>query len=104
MGFIKKTVTNSNCLAKKTYSWQIMLNSIKIRLKLIVRGKIMEETAIQEIFNKLASGELMEHQVNKEDFIHFRNVLVKRKDFKHFRGIALRGGGVLYRYTEEPRT
>jgi hypothetical protein len=64
----------------------------------------MEKSLIQEILNKLASGELNEYTVNKEDFLEFRTELVKRQDFKHFRGIAQHGGKVTYQYMEKPRS
>ncbi len=64
----------------------------------------MDEEAIKDIFNKLASREMTEYHVKKADFIQFRNILVEREDFKHFRGIAGRGGDVVYRYMEVPRS
>ena len=64
----------------------------------------MKEPYINEILDKLKSGELSEYYVTQGDFMEFRQVLVKRSDFKHFRGIAKRGGDVLYRYLEEPRS
>lgn len=64
----------------------------------------MKEEHFQEILEKLKNGELTEYFASKEEFLTFRNVLVKREDFKQFRGIAQRGGAVLYRYTETPRS
>lgn len=64
----------------------------------------MTEEHIQEMLNKLQSGELSEYYVSKEDFLTCRSVLVRREDFKHFRGIAQRGGAVIYRYLENPRS
>lgn len=64
----------------------------------------MTEKEIEEILNKLSNGELSQYFVEKQDFLPFRAVLVKRKDFKHFRGISQRGGNVLYEYTEAPRS
>ena len=58
----------------------------------------MKEELITEILDKLCTGELSEYFVKNEDFLEFRQVLVKRKDFKHFRGIGQRGGDVLYQY------
>lgn len=65
---------------------------------------MMIEEHIQEILDKLMNGELSEYYVTKADFLPFRTVIVKRADFKNFRGIAQRGGDVLYRYTEIPRS
>ena len=59
---------------------------------------------INEILERLKSGELSEYYVKNEDFMEFRQFLVKRIDFKHFRGIGQRGGDVLYQYLETPRS
>lgn len=69
-------------------------------------GMVIElnEQTINEIFNKLKSKELNEFFVKKEDFLPVRKVLVNRDDFKHIRGIALRGGDVMYQYTDVPRS
>lgn len=64
----------------------------------------MDAQFVNEILNKLRDGELNEFHVTKEQFLAFRNVLVKREDFKHFRGIALHGGEVIYKYLQEPRS
>ncbi|MED4203414.1 hypothetical protein [Neobacillus mesonae] len=64
----------------------------------------MTEEFINDILNRLMTGELSEYYVKNEDFMDFRRVLVKREDFKHFRGIGQRGGDVLYKYLEEPRS
>jgi hypothetical protein len=64
----------------------------------------MNEQLINEILDKLRDGELSEYHVTNEQFLDFREVLVKREDFKHFRGIAERGGSVLYRYLAEARS
>lgn len=64
----------------------------------------MKEELINEILDRLMSGDLTEYYVKNEDFLEFRSVLVKRNDFKHFRGIGQRGGDVLYQYLENPRS
>ncbi|MEH6905563.1 hypothetical protein [Neobacillus drentensis] len=64
----------------------------------------MKEEMISEILNQLMTGELSEYYVKNDNFMEFRQVLVKRKDFKHFRGIGQRGGDVLYQYLKEPRS
>ena len=64
----------------------------------------MEEEQIIQVLDQLKSGEIREHYVNKEDFLDFRRILVKREDFKHFQGIAHRGGDVLYRYLDQARS
>jgi hypothetical protein len=64
----------------------------------------MTEEMITEILDRLMTGELTEYYVTNEEFMEFRQVLVKRQDFKHFRGIGQRGGDVLYQYLKEPRS
>jgi hypothetical protein len=64
----------------------------------------MQEEFVNDILNRLMNGSLSEYYIKKEDFMDFRDVLVKRKDFKHFRGIGQRGGDVLYQYIETPRS
>ncbi|MBV7503931.1 hypothetical protein KW850_01445 [Bacillus sp. sid0103] len=64
----------------------------------------MKEEMITDILDRLMTGELSEYYVTNDQFMEFRQVLVKRKDFKHFRGIGQRGGEVLYQYLKEPRS
>jgi len=64
----------------------------------------MTEEMITEILDRLMTGELSEYYVTNDQFMEFRQVLVKRKDFKHFRGIGQRGGDVLYQYLKEARS
>ncbi|WP_243385430.1 abortive phage infection protein [Bacillus kexueae] len=64
----------------------------------------MEESLIHEILDQLKNGERSEFTVTKEQFMPFRNVLVKREDFKHFRGNAQHGGTITYTYLKEPRS
>jgi hypothetical protein len=64
----------------------------------------MDEQKAIELLQQLRNGEVKELHITKEEFLPFRQVLVKQEDFKHFRGIAQRGGGVLYQYLEVPRS
>jgi hypothetical protein len=64
----------------------------------------MEEEQIIQVLDQLKNGEIREHYVNKEDFLDFRRILVKREDFKHYQGIARRGGDTLYRYLDQARS
>ncbi|WP_144548717.1 hypothetical protein [Bacillus sp. X1(2014)] len=64
----------------------------------------MTEEMITDILDRLMTGELSEYYVTNDQFMEFRQVLVKRKDFKHFRGIGQRGGDVLYQYLKEARS
>jgi hypothetical protein len=63
-----------------------------------------DEQSINEILDQLMNGEITEYYVKNENFMEFRQVLVKRPDFKHFRGIGQRGGDVLYEYLKESRS
>ncbi len=64
----------------------------------------MEEEQFIQILDQLKKGEIREHYVNKEEFLDFRRILVKREDFKHFQGIAQRGGAIIYRYLDQARS
>lgn len=62
-----------------------------------------QEQAIR-MLESLKNKEAEEIFVTKQDFMAFREFLVKREDFKHFRGIAQRGGDVVFTYVEEARS
>lgn len=64
----------------------------------------MNEETATSLLDELAKGNRSEVFVDKNDFLDFQKVLVKRPDFKHFRGIAQRGGHVIYQYLEEARS
>ena len=64
----------------------------------------LDEQYINEMLEKLKSGDISEFYVKKEDFLTLREILVARSDFKHFRGIAQRNGDVIYQYRETPRS
>ncbi|KEZ52701.1 MULTISPECIES: hypothetical protein [Metabacillus] len=64
----------------------------------------MDKQLANEVLDSLKSGEMNEYHVQKDSFLPFREVLVKRDDFKHFRGIAQQGGNVVYKYLETPRS
>ncbi|MGK7378572.1 hypothetical protein ACSFXN_12095 [Planococcus sp. 1R117A] len=55
-----------------------------------------------ELLEQLKQGEISSLQIEKEDFLEFRENLLKREDFKHFRGAAFHHGLTIYTYTEEP--
>ncbi|WP_017753464.1 hypothetical protein [Calidifontibacillus oryziterrae] len=50
------------------------------------------------IINKLRNEELKQYHVTKENFLIFRDVLVRQKDKEKIRGEALKGGDVIYTY------
>lgn len=60
--------------------------------------------SFEEQLNRLQSGDIQELEIAKEDFLSFREVLVKRKDFKHFSGNAMQGARVIYTYLQSPRS
>lgn len=64
----------------------------------------MDKEQAVRMLDSLKNKEVDEIFVSKQDFMIFREVIVKRKDFKHYRGIAQRGGDVIYQYMDEPRS
>lgn len=64
----------------------------------------MVEKEIHSLLEQLKNGEVEQITIKKEEFLQFRQQLVRRNDFKHFRGIALRGGDVAYTYLSIPRS
>lgn len=73
-------------------------------MKMLKEWLELNRETIDDILEKLKAGTLSEHYVRKEDFLAFREVLVKRKDFKHFRGIGQRGGDIVFEYQKQPRS
>lgn len=64
----------------------------------------MNKEEILSILDQLAAGELEAYKVSKDEFMAFREQLIKRPDFKHFRGTAEHNAEVIYTYTAEPRS
>ncbi|KON68298.1 hypothetical protein ACFY5J_09315 [Peribacillus butanolivorans] len=64
----------------------------------------MDAQEAKDVLDKLANREMDEFRIKKEDFLGFREVLVKREDFKHFRGNAQHNGEIIYTYLEEARS
>jgi hypothetical protein len=64
----------------------------------------MSQHNIEQIVDKLRKREIEEYLVSKEDFLAFREVIVRENDFKHFRGIAQHGGAVTYTYMDKQRS
>jgi hypothetical protein len=64
----------------------------------------MAESEFIQLINALRNKEIEEIQVEKDDFLTFRAVLVKQPDFRHFRGIAEHGGNIRYQYLDTPRS
>lgn len=57
----------------------------------------------EKILEKLKEGEFTSYNVSKEEFLKFREVLVKHSHFKHFRGEAQQGGDIIFTYLAEQR-
>ena len=64
----------------------------------------MDKEQAVRMLESLKNREVEEIFVAKQDFMDFRELLVKREDFKHIRGIAQRGGDVIFRYMDEARS
>lgn len=60
--------------------------------------------SFEEKLNMLQNGDIQSLEVSKDDFLAFREVLIKREDFKHFSGKALQGGQVIYTYLSSARS
>jgi len=58
----------------------------------------------EQQLEELRTGKLTFITIEKDDFLAFREVLVKREDFKHIRGTAKQGGIVIYTYDLEARS
>ena len=54
--------------------------------------------------DQLRNKEIERIEVTKEDYLAFRQVLVKDPQFKHFRGEAQQGGNIIYTFLEIPRS
>ena len=53
--------------------------------------------------DQLARGEMVSLTIAKEDFLAFREVLLKHPQFKQFRGEALQGATIVYTSLQEAR-
>ena len=58
----------------------------------------------EKILQQLKEGEISSYKIKKEEFLKFREVLVKHENFKHFRGEAQQGGDIIYTYLAEKRS
>ncbi|WP_144509452.1 hypothetical protein [Bacillus sp. FJAT-22090] len=60
--------------------------------------------SFEEKLNMLQNGDIEMLEISKEDFLAFRELLVKREDFKHFSGTAMQGGKIIYTYSQIARS
>ncbi|QFF98288.1 hypothetical protein PB01_05330 [Psychrobacillus glaciei] len=58
----------------------------------------------EEMLDLLKSGDIQTLEISKDEFLTFREVLIKREDFKHFSGNAMQGAQVVYTYLKVPRS
>ena len=58
----------------------------------------------EKMIEQLKSGEEQKIIIPKEEFLQFRELLVKDEMFKHFRGEAQQGGDVIFTFLEVPRS
>lgn len=57
-----------------------------------------------EWLEQLRNKEIDKLEVPKEEFLAFREVLVRDPHFKHFRGEAQQGGAIIFTFLEIPRS
>ena len=65
-------------------------------------GNQMEK--YEQMLNKLRNKEVETIELSKDEFLAFREVLVKDPQFKHFRGEAHQGGSVIFTFLDIPRS
>ena len=58
----------------------------------------------KKILDQLRNKEVTSVEIKKEEYLQFRETLVKDEQFKHFRGEAKQGGNIVYTYLDVPRT
>ncbi|WP_062050900.1 hypothetical protein [Bacillus sp. JCM 19034] len=58
----------------------------------------MEVNEAKVILVQLRSGEITEYRVSRNDFLLFREILLKQDDAIDFRGNAQHGGETIYTY------
>ena len=54
--------------------------------------------------DQLRNKEVSSILIKKDEFLQFREQLVKDEQFKHFRGEAKQGGDVIFTFLDEPRS
>ena len=58
----------------------------------------------KQILDQLRNGEIDHIEIKKDEFLTFREVLVKDPQFKHFRGEAQQGGNIIFTFLQVPRS
>jgi hypothetical protein len=57
----------------------------------------------KKMIEQLKNGEIKHIEVDKDEFLKFREILVNDEMFKHFHGEGKQGGNVVYTFLEIPR-
>ena len=58
----------------------------------------------KKLLDQLRNKEVSSILIKKDEFLQFREQLVKDKQFKHFRGEAKQGGDVIFTFLDVPRS
>ncbi|SOB91878.1 hypothetical protein SAMN05880501_101401 [Ureibacillus xyleni] len=58
----------------------------------------------KNLIEQLKNGVIKNIEIPKEEFLQFREVLVRDEMFKHFRGEAKQGGNVVFTFLDNPRS
>ena len=58
----------------------------------------------KKLLDQLRNKEVSSILIKKDEFLQFREQLVKDEQFKHFRGEAKQGGDVIFTFLDEPRS
>mgnify|MGYP000122243690 FL=1 len=61
-------------------------------------------TDYKSMLNQLRTKEIDFLEVNKAEYLQFREQLIMDEKFKNFRGEAKQGGSVVFTYLDQPRT
>ena len=61
-------------------------------------------TDYKAMLDQLRSGEVKSILIKKDEFLQFRELLVKDAKFKQFRGDAKQGGDVVFTFLPTPRS
>lgn len=57
----------------------------------------------EELLDQLRHKQIERIEISKEQFLAFREVLIRDSQFKHFRGEAQQGGSIIFTYLENAR-
>lgn len=66
--------------------------------------RVIHMTDYKNILDQLRQGELQSVIIKKEEFLQFREHLIKDEQFKNFRGEAKQGGDVVFTFSGNSRS